>query len=40
MFEGLEHHVSIVYGNYLLALEAFANLVNIPVLNFSKEVVY
>jgi L-fucose isomerase-like protein len=40
MFEGLEHHVSIVYGNYLLALEAFAKIVNIPVLNFSKEVMY
>jgi L-fucose isomerase-like protein len=40
MFEGLEHHVSIVYGNYLLALEAFAKLVKIPVLNFSKEVVH
>jgi hypothetical protein len=29
-----------VYGNYLLALEAFAKLVKIPVLNFSKEVVH
>jgi hypothetical protein len=38
MFEGLEHHVSIVYGNYLHELEAFARLVKIPVLNMSEEV--
>ena len=39
MFEGLEHHVSIVYGNYLQALEAFAKLVEIPVLKISEEVI-
>jgi L-fucose isomerase-like protein len=39
MFEGLEHHVSLVYGSYLNALEAFAKLVEIPVLNISEEVI-
>ncbi len=39
MFEGLEHHVSIVYGSYLQALEAFAKLVGIPVLIISEEVI-
>jgi hypothetical protein len=40
MFEGLEHHVSLVYGSYLNALEAFAKLVELPVLNMSEEVMY
>ena len=40
MFEGLEHHVSLVYGSYLNALKAFAKLVEIPVLNMSEEVVH
>jgi len=39
MFEGLEHHISLVYGSYLNALEAFAKLVEIPVLNISEEVI-
>lgn len=34
MREGLEHHVSIVYGDYLAELEAFASLANIPILKF------
>jgi L-fucose isomerase-like protein len=39
MFEGLEHHVSLVYGNYLNEIKAFAKLVGIPVLDMSKEVI-
>jgi L-fucose isomerase-like protein len=38
MFEGLEHHVSLVYGSYLDVLEAFAKLVGVPVLIMSEEV--
>jgi L-fucose isomerase-like protein len=30
--EGLEHHISLVYGNYLASLAAFANLMDLPVL--------
>lgn len=33
MKEGLEHHVSLVYGNYLKELQVFASLVGLPVLN-------
>jgi L-fucose isomerase-like protein len=33
--EGLEHHISLVYGNYLASLAAFANLINLPVLRLS-----
>ncbi len=33
MREGLEHHVSLVYGNYLKELQVFASLVGLPVLN-------
>jgi L-fucose isomerase-like protein len=40
MFEGLEHHVSLVYGSYLDVLEAFAKLVGVPVLIMSEEVMY
>ncbi len=40
MLEGLEHHVSLVYGNYLSALEAFAKLIELPVLNMSEEVMH
>ena len=40
MFEGLEHHISLVYGSYLNALEAFAKLVGVPVLIMSEEVRY
>jgi L-fucose isomerase-like protein len=38
MFEGLEHHVSLVYGSYLKALTAFAKLAQISVLYISEEV--
>jgi L-fucose isomerase-like protein len=34
--QGLEHHISLVYGNYLASLAAFANLVNLPVLRLSS----
>lgn len=33
MKEGLEHHVSLVYGDYIKELQAFARLVGLPVLN-------
>jgi L-fucose isomerase-like protein len=32
MQEGLEHHVSLVYGDYLAELQAFARLASLPVL--------
>lgn len=32
MQQGLEHHVSLVYGDYLAELQAFARLVSLPVL--------
>jgi L-fucose isomerase-like protein len=38
MREGLEHHVSIVYGNHVNCLVAFADLARIPILNLSEEV--
>jgi L-fucose isomerase-like protein len=34
MQKGLEHHISLVYGDYLPALEAFARLTGLPVLYF------
>jgi len=34
MHEGLEHHVSLVYGDYLSELRTLASLLNMPVLNF------
>ena len=34
MHEGLEHHVSLVYGDYLAELQAFAALASLPVLSF------
>jgi L-fucose isomerase-like protein len=40
MFEGLEHHISLVYGDYLGLLEAFAKLVKLPVFIMSEEVMY
>lgn len=40
LFEGLEHHISIVYGDYIALLKAFAKLINLPVFIMSKEVVY
>ena len=33
--EGLEHHISLTYGNHIPALLAFADLLNLPVLNLS-----
>ncbi len=38
MQEGLEHHISFVYGDYLDSLVAFAKLVQISILNLSEEV--
>jgi L-fucose isomerase-like protein len=32
MQQGLEHHVSLVYGDYLAELQAFARLQGLPVL--------
>jgi len=36
MTEGLEHHISLTYGDHLDELVAFAQLVNIPILNLSN----
>lgn len=33
MTEGLEHHLSLVYGDHLAALQAFSRLVGLPVLD-------
>lgn len=38
MHEGLEHHISFVYGDYLDSLVAFAKLAQISILNLSEEV--
>jgi len=38
MGEGLEHHVSLTYGNHLAALQAFADLIGLPVLIIGEEV--
>jgi L-fucose isomerase-like protein len=38
MHEGLEHHISFVYGDYLDSLVAFAKLARISILNLSEEV--
>jgi L-fucose isomerase-like protein len=35
MHEGLEHHISIVYGNHLESLVAFAKLTQVPLLVLS-----
>jgi L-fucose isomerase-like protein len=34
--EGLEHHISITYGDYADVLIAFAQLMNIPILQLSN----
>ena len=34
--EGLEHHISITYGDHVEALKAFAKLLNIPILQFTN----
>ena len=38
MCEGLEHHISLVYGNHINSLRAFATLADIPVLSITEEV--
>ena len=38
MFEGLEHHISLVYGNHINSLRAFARLADIPILIMNEEV--
>ena len=38
MREGLEHHVSLTYGDHLAALQAFAELVGLPILTLGEEV--
>jgi L-fucose isomerase-like protein len=37
MREGLEHHISLTYGDHLAALHSFAGLTNLPVLRLGKE---
>jgi len=37
MFEGLEHHISLTYGNYIGSLKAFAKLVQLPILSMTAE---
>jgi L-fucose isomerase-like protein len=37
MREGLEHHISLVYGDYLAELHAFANLLGLPVLTIGEQ---
>jgi L-fucose isomerase-like protein len=37
MHEGLEHHISLTYGDYSLALNYFADLIDLPVLAIGKE---
>jgi L-fucose isomerase-like protein len=36
--EGLEHHVSLAYGNYTDSLAVFAQLIGLPILRMGKEV--
>jgi len=40
MFEGLEHHISLTYGNYISSLTAFANLAKLPILSMVEEVTF
>jgi len=37
MREGLEHHISLTYGDHLDALNSFASLINLPLLCLGKE---
>ena len=37
MHEGLEHHISLTYGDVSLALRAFADLIGLPILTIGKE---
>ena len=32
MHKGLEHHVSLTYGDYVQELTAYAELINLPVI--------
>jgi L-fucose isomerase-like protein len=36
MREGLEHHVSLTYGDYVRELQAFADLINLPTLKMHS----
>jgi L-fucose isomerase-like protein len=36
MREGLEHHVSLTYGDYVRELQAFADLINLPTLKMQS----
>jgi L-fucose isomerase-like protein len=40
IFEGLEHHISLVYGDHLKLLQKYAKLVDLPVLFISEEVMH
>jgi L-fucose isomerase-like protein len=33
--QGLEHHISITYGDFTAALTAFAKLLSIPILSLT-----
>jgi L-fucose isomerase-like protein len=35
--EGLEHHISLTYGDYSTALQFFADLIDLPVLTIGKK---
>jgi len=37
MREGLEHHISLTYGDYSAVLNSFAGLIDLPVLRIGKE---
>ena len=37
MDEGLEHHISLAYGDYFAPLSAFAGLVGLPVISIGEE---
>jgi len=34
--QGLEHHISMTYGDHIPALLAFAELLDLPVLQLNK----
>lgn len=38
MREGLEHHISLTYGDHLAALQALAELLGLPILTLGEEV--
>jgi len=37
MREGLEHHISLTYGDYYAALRSFAEIIKLPVLTIGEE---